>query len=72
MTPLRRIRRRSSAAAQKRENDRTVRHMESYYRDLNYNPATIEDEAEQTFQIAQRLNKRKRGLRNVKLTGVEN
>lgn len=71
MTPLRRIKRRP-AAQQKREDDHTVRQMENYYKDLNYNPATIEDEAEQTFQIAQRLNKRRRGLRNVKLTGMEN
>lgn len=70
-TPLRRIRRRPSAAPT-RDDDRAVRHVENYYKDLGYNPATIEDEAEQTFQISQRLNKRKRGLRNVKLTGMEN
>lgn len=71
MTPLRRIKRRP-AAQQKRDDDRSVRHIENYYKQMGYNPATIEDEAEQTFQIAQRLNKRKRGLRNVKLTGMEN
>lgn len=72
MTPLRKIRRRTPAAEQKREDGRSVRQIENYYKGIGYNPATIEDEAEQTFQIARRLNKRKRGLRNVKLTGMEN
>ena len=69
-TPLRRIRR--APVSQRQQDDRDVRHIEDYYKQMNYNPATIEDEAEQTFQIAQRLKGRKRGLRNVKLTGMEN
>lgn len=70
--PQRGLRRSGSHAPPSRDDDRAARRMEDYYKQMGYNPSTIEDEAEQTFQIAQRLNKRKRGLRNIKLTGMEN
>ena len=59
-------------AQQQAEEDRGVRHAEQYYKGIGYSDASAEQEAETDFQIAQRLKGRKRGLRNVKLTGMEN
>ena len=57
---------------QKEVEDRGVRQSENYYEKMGYSPEAVEREAEMDFQIAQRLKGRKRGLRNIKLTGVEN
>lgn len=69
--PLRQRIRRSVKYPMEQEG-RAVRQMEQQYRQLGYDDKSVEQNAAETFDLAQRINKKKRGLRNVKLTGIEN
>jgi hypothetical protein len=68
--PFRRVRRLPNE--QKLQEDRSVRQSEATYRNRGYSDASAEQEAQIDFDLAQQLKGKKRGLRNVKLSGPMN
>lgn len=57
---------------QRLQDDRAIRQNEQYYKSRGYADNTVEQMASDDFNLAQQLNRKKRGLRNIKLTGIEN
>ena len=53
------------------EADRGARQAEQFYAQSGYSQQSAQEQAEQDFQLAQAIKKR-RGLKNIKLTGVSN
>ena len=67
-----RLRKRPAQPTQKVLDDRAVRQSEDYYKRSHYSDESVERNAEMDFQLGQALKKRRRGLRGVKITGMEN
>jgi hypothetical protein len=57
---------------QRREDDRTYRGIEDYYRRQGYAPQNIEQLAEDDLQLIQALQGRRRSKRPLNLTGMSN
>ncbi len=54
------------------QEDRDVQQIEDYHRQQGMPDDAVESMAESDYDLAQRLNKKRRGLQNVKIGGIEN
>lgn len=59
-------------ASPKGGEDRDVQQIEGYYRRQGYSDPAVEEKGANDYEIAQRLRKKKRGLRGVMLGGIDN